>query len=469
MKQERIHRQRRQGNHADRDHGRERVPRCVKCARVKPLSRPERQGKREPEEIRSAGLRVCEQKLSPPVHQIDQRNRRHHHPSAGQQRSRGNPVHRVIHRYGEFFQLLLVEQPRKKRQRCLTGRLPQHGNRHREQPLSEGKPCDVADAIRRVVPQNPVIRRHERHAQHQRHRQLHPFAKRRIPHIKRRPVSGPNAQTALGCLSALHAASKSLPVLVVPRRNDALALCRSDYLALLDPAVRLSPGWVEAALAAMSSGAGIAVMKGALLIDMPACGHLRFDEPHEDVSEYLERARAAGVRVADWPSGYARVLPPASPSWKPRIASSEPSAPLHYTVRLAFRLWTTLAEFRARWPFLGKLAMGIPAALFDADWYRTRYPDVAACAVNPLLHYLYRGAFDGYDPNPHFHSAWYLANNPDVAASGLNPLLHFVRYGAREGRSPNVYFSTRWYIQQKPPLPVSNLNPLAHFITIGIR
>ena len=282
-------------------------------------------------------------------------------------------------------------------------------------------------------------------------------------------VIAPDAQTALGCLSALHAASKSLPVLVVPHRNDALALCRADYLALLDPAVRLSPGWVEGALGVMSSGAAIAVMKGALLIDMPACGHLRFDEPHEDVSEYVERARATGIRVADWPSGYARVLPPASPSWKPRIASSEPSAPQYFTVRLAFRLWTTLAEFRARWPFLGKLAMGIPAALFDPDWYRTRYPGVAASGVNPLLHYLYRGAFDDYDPNPHFHSAWYLANNPDVAASGLNPLLHFVRYGAREGRNPNVYFSTRWYIQQKPPLPVSSLNPLVHFITIGIR
>lgn len=282
-------------------------------------------------------------------------------------------------------------------------------------------------------------------------------------------VIAPNAQTARGCLNALHAASKSLPVLVVPRRNDALALCRSDYLALFDPAVRVSPGWVESALAAMSSGAAIAVMEGALLIDMPVCGHLRFDGPYEDVSEYLERARAAGVYVADWPSGYGRVLPPPSPAQKPRIASSEPTAPQHFTVRLAFRFWTMLAKFRARWPFLCKLGIGIPAALFDPDWYRTRYPGVAASGANPLLHYLNRGAFDGYDPNPHFHSAWYLANNPDVAASKLNPLLHFVRFGAREGRNPNVHFNTRWYIKQNPALPVSSVNPLAHFITGGIR
>ena len=281
-------------------------------------------------------------------------------------------------------------------------------------------------------------------------------------------VIAPNAQAARGCLNGLHATSKSLPVLVVPRRNDALELCRSDYLALLDPDIRLSPGWVEGTLAAMSSGAAIAVMEGALLIDMPACGHLRFDKPHENVSEYLDRARAAGVRIVDWPSGYTRVRPPASPSRKPATGSSESAAPQRFTVRLAFRLWTMMAELRGRWPILGKLGMGIPFELFDADWYRTRYPGVAASAVNPFLHYLYRGAFDGYDPNPHFHSAWYLANYPDVAASGLNPLLHFVHFGAREGRNPNVYFSTRWYSQQDPALPANRVNPLAHFIAIGM-
>jgi len=280
-------------------------------------------------------------------------------------------------------------------------------------------------------------------------------------------VIAPNAHAARGCLDALHAASKSMPVLVVSRRNDALALCRSDYLALLDRDVRVTPGCVESALSALSSGAAIVVMPGAMVIDMPVCGHLRFDEPYEDVSEYVERARAAGVPIADWPSGYGRVLPPANAA--PRaLAASERAAPLHYAARWAFRFWTMLAEFRARWPILGILGIGIPAELFDAGWYRSRYPEVAVAAANPLLHYLTRGGFDGCDPNPHFHSAWYLANNPDVAASRLNPLLHYVRYGAREGRNPNLHFNTRWYVKQSPALPATRGNPLAHFITTGI-
>ncbi|MBX3489281.1 hypothetical protein [Parvibaculum sp.] len=35
-----------------------------------------------------------------------------------------------------------------------------------------------------------------------------------------------------------------------------------------------------------------------------------------------------------------------------------------------------------------------------------------------------------------FDAKWYITANPDVAASGMNPLRHYVQYGAREGRSP---------------------------------
>ena len=38
--------------------------------------------------------------------------------------------------------------------------------------------------------QDPVVRGHQRHAEHQRHRQLYPLAKRRILHIKGRLISG---------------------------------------------------------------------------------------------------------------------------------------------------------------------------------------------------------------------------------------------------------------------------------------
>ena len=78
------------------------------------------------------------------------------------------------------------------------------------------------------------------------------------------------------------------------------------------------------------------------------------------------------------------------------------------------------------------------SGLFDAAWYRARYPDVAAAGVDPLAHYLASGAREGRDPHPDFETSYYLRSNPDVAGANLNPLLHFVLHGRREGRLPHA-------------------------------
>lgn len=281
-------------------------------------------------------------------------------------------------------------------------------------------------------------------------------------------VIAESPQLARDCLESIEQACGGLPVVVMPRRNDALASCRSAYLALLEPAVRVSPSWVQNALLALSTGAGIAVSEGALFIDMPLCGHLRFDEPHESVGDYLTRARAAGIRDSEWigGSGLECSLPAGSP--EPAMAPTVVALPpLH--IRLGFQLWNLLALFAVRWRVLDGTGLGIPAGLFDAGWYRAQYPEVEASATPPLLHFLRRGGFEGCDPNAHFDSSWYLANYPDVAAGGLNPLLHFVRYGAREGRNPNRWFDTHYYVRRNPDVLPNRINPLAHFLRYGMR
>ena len=67
------------------------------------------------------------------------------------------------------------------------------------------------------------------------------------------------------------------------------------------------------------------------------------------------------------------------------------------------------------------------SGLFDSDWYLQQNPDVAKAGVNPLRHYLRRGAIEGRDPNPLFDSDWYLQQNPDVARAGVNPLVDYLR------------------------------------------
>lgn len=47
------------------------------------------------------------------------------------------------------------------------------------------------------------------------------------------------------------------------------------------------------------------------------------------------------------------------------------------------------------------------SGLFDADFYRVRYPDVATSGLDPVDHYLRIGAAKGYDPSPLFDTGYY--------------------------------------------------------------
>ena len=47
------------------------------------------------------------------------------------------------------------------------------------------------------------------------------------------------------------------------------------------------------------------------------------------------------------------------------------------------------------------------SGLFDADFYRTRYPDAADSGLDPIDHYLRIGAAKGYDPSPLFDTGYY--------------------------------------------------------------
>lgn len=85
--------------------------------------------------------------------------------------------------------------------------------------------------------------------------------------------------------------------------------------------------------------------------------------------------------------------------------------------------------------------------LFDKDWYLTHNPDVANAKVNPLLHYLQHGGFEGRNPSSDFSSSGYLEAYEDVKNAGMNPLVHYLKYGKNEGRNKNIV---------KPSIPRSN-------------
>jgi len=83
---------------------------------------------------------------------------------------------------------------------------------------------------------------------------------------------------------------------------------------------------------------------------------------------------------------------------------------------------------------------GIIREHFDPAYYRRRYADVASMGIDPVEHYLARGAEEGRNPSPDFDTRYYLKRYPDVGASGLNPFYHYLTIGRKEGRSP-CFFS----------------------------
>jgi hypothetical protein len=108
-----------------------------------------------------------------------------------------------------------------------------------------------------------------------------------------------------------------------------------------------------------------------------------------------------------------------------------------------------------------------PNQLFDSDWYLWRYPDVRGSRMSPLAHYIQCGAAEGRDPNPLFDSDWYLWRYPDVAAAGVNPLVHYLHYGGGEGRYASPLFDGGWYRQRYPDVVAAGVNPLVHFLWSG--
>jgi hypothetical protein len=110
---------------------------------------------------------------------------------------------------------------------------------------------------------------------------------------------------------------------------------------------------------------------------------------------------------------------------------SDKPNPLSARIRAA---WRSSQLARLAWRRKAELRLIQDSALFDADWYRSTYPDIDRSGVDPLLHYMQHGWREGRDPGPSFQTSAYLRANPDVARSGVDPLLHYIEFGRAEGR-----------------------------------
>ena len=107
----------------------------------------------------------------------------------------------------------------------------------------------------------------------------------------------------------------------------------------------------------------------------------------------------------------------------------------------------------------GAAAIG-ETGLFDAAWYRRRYPDVAEAGMDPLHHYAEHGWREGRAPNPYFDPPWYQAAHS--VPPHENSLLHYLSLGEARDHPPSAKFDPGWY-RATYGLP-AGISPLADFL-----
>ena len=116
------------------------------------------------------------------------------------------------------------------------------------------------------------------------------------------------------------------------------------------------------------------------------------------------------------------------------------------------------------------------SGLFDEKFYSKTYDDVKG---DCLTHYLFKGYEEGRFPSLDFDPDFYNINYPDVKQANLNPLLHYIAHGKYEGKisqqasiirrkeeicETNLSFLTNYEFEEEPLISIIILtrNGLTH-------
>jgi glycosyltransferase involved in cell wall biosynthesis len=107
-----------------------------------------------------------------------------------------------------------------------------------------------------------------------------------------------------------------------------------------------------------------------------------------------------------------------------------------------------------------------PHLLFEPDWYLPKRPETVK---NPLLDYISAGANLRLDPSPYFHTDYYLEAIGRPLGKGLTPLGDFVSLAPGERIVPTPLFDRDWYLRSYPDVRQSGFDPFLHFVSSGDR
>ena len=137
-------------------------------------------------------------------------------------------------------------------------------------------------------------------------------------------------------------------------------------------------------------------------------------------------------------------------------------------------------------------AYELVAAEFNPEFYAEEYADLRLPAEALLKHFCDVGWIEGRNPNPYFNVVDYLRQHRDVASANMNPLVHYLLSGRFEGRqvvpaasllvrakllfsySMNDWVAAMrdsvdpiYYLNHLPGASTPGLDPVAHFAFRG--
>ncbi|MGN0596290.1 MAG: glycosyltransferase, partial [Ruminiclostridium sp.] len=88
---------------------------------------------------------------------------------------------------------------------------------------------------------------------------------------------------------------------------------------------------------------------------------------------------------------------------------------------------------------------------FDVLYYCEKNRDVLEKGMDPLVHFIWFGGYEGRNPSSKFNASKYLSSYDDVRKSGINPYVHYLLYGEKEHRNP--------FAKKTSSAPIKNILP----------
>ena len=102
-----------------------------------------------------------------------------------------------------------------------------------------------------------------------------------------------------------------------------------------------------------------------------------------------------------------------------------------------------------------------------AGWYLGQNTDVAEAGLEPLAHFVARGAAEGRAPSPWFDMAHHIAARGADLDPSANPLIDYLQGGAWAVSEARPGFPTAAYLAQHPQLLTEGMTPLEHWARVS--